>query len=114
MKYGYFYYSYGVYGTEASPNLYATSASTSATTSLLRRVQLAVGSAIAQSIMTANLINIWDTTELNPATWTTVALTPSVWTDKILAPASWTNASVAATAWADQTVPDADWQDTRT
>ena len=114
MKYGQFYYSYGVYGTEGSPNMYLASSSTSATTAFLRKLKHIALNSLTQSLTTANIISIWDTTDLNPATWTTVALQSSVWTDKVLSPASWANASKAATAWADQTEPSADWQDTRT
>lgn len=94
MKYGQFYYSYGVYGTEGSPNMYLASNSVSATTALLRKLKLIALESVTQSLMTANLINIWDNTPANPATWQDATLIPSVWTD--------------------QTVSDADWQDTRT
>ena len=94
MKYGQFYYSYGVYGTEGSPNMYLASSSSSATTMFLRKLKLMAIDVVTQSLMTANLINIWDTTPLNPATWQDASLNPAVWTD--------------------QTASDADWQDTRT
>lgn len=94
MKYGQFYYSYGVYGTEGSPNMYLASNSVSATTAFLRKLKLSALESVTQSLMTANLISIWDNTPTNPATWQDATLIPSVWTD--------------------QTVSDADWQDTRT
>lgn len=94
MKYGQFYYSYGVYGTEGSPNMYLASSSASATTAFLRKLKRIAISSTTQSSVTADVKKLWDTTDLNPATWTTVALQSSVWTD--------------------QTEPSADWQDTRT
>lgn len=93
MKYGQFYYGYGVYGTEGSPNMYLASSSASATTAFLNELRYIEISSITQSSATADVKKLWDTTPLSPATWTTVALQSSVWTD--------------------QTAPSADWQDTR-
>ena len=72
MKYGQFYYSYGVYGTEGSPNMYLASSSSSATTMFLRKV-----------------VPIWTPTPSNPATWQDASLNPAVWTDQTTSDADW-------------------------
>lgn len=114
MKYGQFYYSYGVYGTEGSPNMYLASSSSSATTMFLRKLVRIFADSVTQSLMTANLISIWDTTPLNPATWQDAALNPAVWTTQTASGAHWQDASLNSAVWTDQTESDADWQDTRT
>lgn len=114
MKYGQFYYNYGVYGTEGSPNMYLDSSSTSAATMVLRKLKFMVIDSVTQSIMTANLINIWSTTPLNPATWQDASLNSAVWTDQTASGADWQDASLNPAVWTDQTASDADWQDTRT
>lgn len=94
MKYNQFYYNFGVYGTEEEPFISAQSDTVSSASGVLGKLLGIFAQSITQSIMSANLIKLWDTTPLNPA--------------------SWTDQSVSQSEWTDATTPSTDWHDTRT
>lgn len=94
--------------------MYLASSSSSATTMFLRKLIRIFADSVTQSLMTANLISIWDPSPLNPATWQDASLNPAVWTDQATSDADWQDASLNPSVWTEQTASDADWQDTRT